>query len=486
MKSVLALDQGTTGSTALVIGEDGSVRGRAYREFTQHFPRPGWVEHDAAEIWSVTLEVAQEAVAAAAAIPDAIGITNQRETIAVWDRASGEPLYNAIVWQDRRTAERCRHLNKELGSAYLAAKTGLTWDPYFSATKIEWLLQNVDTVRERVLDGSAAIGTVDSWLIFKLCGQHVTDYTNASRTMLYNLQTRNWDSELAELFGIPVEALPRITGSSEIVGESHEALFGRPIPIAGNAGDQQAALYGQGCWEPGQAKCTYGTGAFLLYLIGDDQVGKERGGLLTTVACHADGSPTVAVEGSIFIAGAAIQWLRDGLGLIEHAAESESLARAVDDTGGVYLVPAFVGLGAPHWEAEARGALLGITRGTRREHVVRAALEAMAFSVRELIESIPEGPPLTQLRVDGGASQNDWLAQFQADLLGVAVERPDMVETTALGAAGLAGLATGVWRSPSDFVAARTYTRFEPRATRDAEFAGWRRAVDAVLHWART
>ena len=501
MTCVLALDQGTTGSTALVIDADGQVRARAYREFTQHFPSPGLVEHDAAEIWNVTLAVAREAVEAAGEAPAAIGITNQRETVVAWDRRTGEPLHPAIVWQDRRTAPRCRELRAELGDRWIAERTGLVWDPYFSASKMEWLLREADVGRVGV--GNLAFGTIDSWLVAKLTGGrvHVTDHTNASRTLLYNVGTRTWDTDLLELFGVPPESLPHIRRSSEIVGETDPALFGRAIPIAGIAGDQQAALFGQGCWEPGEAKNTYGTGAFLLMVVGASRgaAGTREGGrgegeadhgrpqVLTTVACDATGEPTYALEGSVFVAGAAVQWLRDGLGLIRSAAETEAMAAGLEDTGGVYFVPALVGLGAPHWEAEARGTIVGLTRGSTTAHLARAALEAMAYSTRDVAEAMAEasGVALAELKADGGAAANDWLMQFQADVLGVRVIRPDVVETTGMGAAGLAGLATGVWPSGDAFLGGRRYRTFTPSQSKSDGYVAWQRAVRAALYWAR-
>ncbi len=490
MSAILALDQGTTGSTALVIGADGHVVSRAYREFTQHFPAPGMVEHDAEEIWRVTLETARDAVGQAGVEPAGIGITNQRETVVAWDRGTGAPLHRALVWQDRRTAPRCRALQAELGDDWVAARTGLVWDPYFSATKIEWLLREVPGLRDRAAAGDAVFGTIDAWLVFRLTGGRafVTDHTNASRTLLYGLERQDWDSELLELFGVPRASLPDIKRSSEVVGVADAEHVGVAIPIAGIAGDQQAALFGQGCWRAGQAKCTYGTGAFLLMSIGAELPStRERTGVLTTVSCDSEGAPSYALEGSIFIAGAAVQWLRDGLQIVEHAADSEAMARGIPDTGGVYFVPGFVGLGAPYWEPEARGTILGITRGTERAHLVRAALEAMAYSTRDVAESMTaaSGVSLAELKVDGGAAANDWLMQFQADTLGVPVARPDVVESTALGAAGLAGLATGVWQSPDAFLAERSYRWFEPDREQPGGYGAWRRAVGAALYWAR-
>ena len=478
----------------MVVGQDGTVLGRGYREFTQHFPQPGWVEHDAEEIWQRTLEAGREALERAGTSPSAVGITNQRETIVAWDRATGEPLHHALVWQDRRTAQRCRELRAELGEEYLAERTGLVWDPYFSASKIEWLLENVPGLRDRAQAGDALFGTIDAWLIFRLTSgaSFVTDHTNASRTALYNIDRHEWDADLLSLFGVSSAWLPEVRRSSEIVGTTDGAHLGLEVPVAGIAGDQQAALYGQGCWEPGQAKCTYGTGAFLLMNVGQrprprPESGRAGGGMLTTIACDAVGAPTVALEGSIFIAGAAVQWLRDGLNLIESAGDTEAIARGVEDTGGVYFVPALVGLGAPHWEPDARGTIVGLTRGSTRGHLVRAALEAMAFGTRDVVQAMADvaAVELKAMKVDGGAAANDWLMQFQADVLGVGVYRPDVGETTALGVAGLAGLATGVWQTPQEFVSARSYAEFAPQEQRGTEYREWQRAVRTALHWAR-
>ncbi len=490
MTAVLAIDQGTTGSTALVVAQDGRVLGRGYRELTQHFPHPGEVEHDAEDILRITLEAAREARQQANVVPAALGITNQRETVCVWERGTGRPLYRAIVWQDRRTATRCRQLAKQRKGALIRARTGLVLDPYFSATKMEWLLEHVPGLERRVRSGEAVFGTVDTWLLFRLTNgkTFATDHTNASRTMLYDIGTRAWDERLLRLFGVPREALAEPRSSSGIFGVCEAEHLGVEIPVAGMAGDQQAALFGQGCVAPGQAKNTYGTGAFLLLNTGKRRAAAARG-LITTLACGPRGEPVYALEGSVFIAGAAIQWLRDGLGLIERAADTERLACDVPDTGGVYFVPAFVGLGAPHWEPNARGTIVGITRGTGRAHLARAALEAMAFSTKEVLAAMTADAKLRlhALQVDGGAAANDWLMQFQADLLGVPVARPDVVETTALGAAALAGLAVGVWNAPQEFLAARRFTRFLPgpnaRAVRARE-AEWRRAVETTLHWA--
>ena len=496
MPSILALDQGTTGSTALVVDQDGRVIGRGYREFTQHYPQPGWVEHDAKEILRVSVEVMREALEQSRERPVGLGITNQRETAVLWDRRTLEPVGRAIVWQDRRTAGRCRELRESGVEAKLRARTGLVADPYFTATKLEWMLAD-GAVRRRAESGELAAGTVESWLVARLTNGHVhvTDHTNASRTLLYNLSSRSWDTELLDIFGVPRELLGDIVPSAGIVGETARDLLGFPLPIAGLAGDQQSALFGQGCCADGLAKNTYGTGAFLLVYSGQ-RLPSPATGVLATAACGPAGEPAYALEGSVFIAGAAMQWLREGLGIIGSAAESEALARSVADTGGVHFVPAFVGLGTPHWEPEARGTITGITRGTNRAHLVRAGLEAMAFSSADLLDAMTgqDGSgsrgalAVPVLRVDGGAAANDWLMQFQADVLGVPVERPDMVETTALGAAGLAGIALGVWANSEEFLARRRFQRFEPRlggAERKALRLGWDRAVAAALSWAR-
>ena len=490
MSAVLAIDAGTTGTTALVVAADGRVLGRGYREITQYFPQPGEVEHDPDEILRVVLEAAREAIQQANVVPVALGITNQRETVCVWERKTGRSLHRAIVWQDRRTEPRTRQLVKQRKAALIRRRTGLIVDPYFSATKIEWLLKHVTGLARRVASGDAVFGTIDSWLLFRLTNgkTFATDHTNASRTMLYDIAERAWDDELLELFGVRREALPEVRNSSGMFGVCEAEHLGVEIPVTGIAGDQQAALFGQGCVEPGQAKNTYGTGAFLLLNTGKRRAASSHG-LLTTIACGRRGEPVYALEGSVFIAGAAIQWLRDGLKMIKHAPETEQLARDVPDSGGVYFVPAFVGLGAPHWEPNARGTIVGLTRGTSRAHLARAALEAMAFSTKDVLDAMTADSKLRlhALQVDGGAAANDLLMQFQADLLGVPVARPDVVETTALGAAALAGLSAGVWKRPQDFLSGRKFTRFTPRASgaalraREAE---WRRAVDAALHWA--
>ena len=490
MPSILAIDQGTTGTTALVVHQDGTILGRGYREVPQHFPQPGWVEHDPGDLFRTALEAGRDAIAQAGEHPVGLGITNQRETIVLWDRRTLEPIGRAIVWQDRRTAGRCAELRAQGLTEMLRERTGLVPDPYFSATKLELLLADRD-LRRRAERGELAAGTVDSWLVARLTGgaAHVTDHTNASRTMLYDLAGRSWDPELLSLFGVSPLVLPTIVASGEVVGTCHQEHFGFDLPIAGMAGDQQAALFGQGCVHAGSAKNTYGTGTFLLMHTGARRAHSSHG-LLATAACGPAGEPAYALEGSVFIAGAAVQWLRDGLGLVARADETEALARSVADTGGVYFVPAFVGLGSPHWEAEARGTITGLTRGTSRAHLARAALEAMAFSSAELVELMTEdaGLDAEALRVDGGASANNWLMQFLADVLGRPVERPDMIETTALGAAGLAGITLGVWSDTGAFLAGRRFDRFEPASPeveRAARRAGWQRAVHAALAWAR-
>jgi glycerol kinase len=486
VKHVLAIDEGTTGATSLVLSADGRVAGRGYRELTQHFPQPGWVEHDAAEIFQKTLEAAREAIAQSGVTPDAIGITNQRETVVVWDKASGEPLAHAIVWQDRRTAERCRELGAHADD--VTARTGLPLDPYFSATKLELLLKRPE-IASKFERGEVLAGTMDTWLIWKLTGGkvHATDPTNASRTLLFDIGLREWSPELCELFSVSRSVLPEVRPSSGDFGVARPEFFGADIPIRGVAGDQQAALFGQGCVAAGQGKNTYGTGAFLLMNTGDKRPVPGEG-ILATVACDANGGYAYALEGSIFIAGAAIQWLRDGLGIIETAAESEALAASLKSNDGVYFVTALTGLGAPHWQPDARGMISGLTRGTTRAHLVRAALEAMAYGTREVLFAMQErsGVSFDRLRVDGGASVNNWLMQFQADVIGVPVERPEIVETTAMGAAGLAGIAAGVWRDSDEFVSVRRYAKFQPAistAEREALVAGWDRAISAALHW---
>ncbi len=490
MAVVVAVDQGTTGSTVLVMDRGGKVVARAYREFTQFFPKPGWVEHDAEEIWRVTLGVLRQACRRAQVRGRdvaAIGITNQRETVVLWDRRTGKPVHRAIVWQDRRTAEYCDSLKGRGYEDLVRRKTGLVIDPYFSGTKLRWLLQNVKRAGERAACGDLCFGTIDSWLLWKLTGGavHATDPTNASRTLLYDIGSHAWDAELCRLLEVPEAVLPSVRPSSGVFGETTADILGSPVPIAGIAGDQQSALFGQGCVEPGMAKNTYGTGCFLLLNTGQNPV-QSRHGLLTTVACDATGRPAYALEGSVFVAGATIQWLRDGLGVLKKAAESEAMARAVRSTLGVYLVPAFVGLGAPYWDANARGAVVGLTRGVTRDHLVRAALEALAYQTRDVVDAMAAdaGASLTSLRVDGGASANNFLMQFQADLLNTPVERPKLIETTAMGAAQLAGLATGFWRSPAELERARRKDRrFTPKMKaeeRDGLYRGWQDAVRRV------
>ena len=492
---ILALDQGTTSSRAIVFSRDGTVVNTAQEEFPQIYPHPGWVEHDPEAIWSTQVRTAREALGRAgleASQVAAIGITNQRETTVVWDRETGEPLYNAIVWQCRRTADLCDKLRDDGWADPIRAKTGLVVDAYFSGTKLAWLLDHVPGLREKAERGEALFGTVDSFLIWRLSGgkHHITDISNASRTMLYNIHTLQWDDEILDRLGIPQAMLPTVRPSSHVYGVTESGLLGTEVPIAGAAGDQQAALFGQTCYEPGQVKNTYGTGCFLLLNTGGQAVASERG-LLTTIAWQLgqDSAVTYALEGSVFIAGAAIQWLRDGLGIIAHAAETEVLAGEVDDTGGVYFVPAFVGLGAPYWDSYARGAIVGLTRGTDRRHLARAALEAICYQSRDLLEAMTadSGIHLEAMRADGGAAANNLLMQLQADLLGVTVQRPAVTETTALGAAYLAGLAVGYWSSLEEIAAQwQVDAEFVPamsRDQRDVLYAGWQRAVGRARGW---
>jgi len=500
-RCILALDQGTTGSTALVVDAEGAVRGRGYRELPQYFPQPGWVEHDPEEIWRTQLGAAEAALAAARIAPRevaAIGITNQRETTLLWERATGRPVHRAIVWQCRRSAPLCERMRADGLEPLVRARTGLVCDAYFSGTKIAWLLDADPALRPRAARGELAFGTVDAWLLWKLTGGrvHATDPSNAARTLCFDIGRLDWDPELAGYLRIPREVFPAVHPSAGRFGETVDlGVLPAGIPVTGIAGDQQAALFGQGALAPGDAKNTYGTGCFLLLHTGTTPVYSTRG-LLTTVAWSlpaARGAPevTYALEGAIFVAGAAVQWLRDGLGLIRTAAESEALAAGVPDTGGVYLVPAFVGLGAPYWDMYARGALVGLTRGTTRAHVVRAALEAIAYQTCDVLDAMAAeaGRRPAELRVDGGATENDFLCQFQADLLGLPVLRPAVRETTALGAAYLAGLGAGLWPSAA---ALRDLWRldraFEPRmppAERERLYAGWQRAVARARDWAR-
>jgi glycerol kinase len=487
---ILAIDQGTTGTTSIVFDERAEPIGRAYREFTQHFPRPGWVEHDPREIWEVTAAVAGAALQDAGTRPgdlDALGITNQRETVCVWDPHSGEPLYNAIVWQDRRTAERCEQLRAGGHEALVRARTGLVLDPYFSATKMQWLLEHVDGLRERAERGNAVFGTVDSWLIFKLTGEHLTDATNASRTLLYDIAAGRWDPELLELFAIPERALPQVLPSAGPFGETRPgALHGHAVALSGVAGDQQAALFGHACVDPGMGKNTYGTGSFVLVNAGFAAPEPPRG-LLATVACSIGSSRAYALEASIFVTGAAVQWLRDGLGVIERAEQTEQLAASLQGNDGVYFVPALTGLGSPHWDAHARGTIVGLTRGSSRAHLARATLEAIAYqtvdAVRAMEPALPE--PLSELRADGGASANGWLMQFQADVLGVPVVLGELAEVTALGAAYLAGVGAGLWtvedlRRGLGGLPAGAARVYEPRIGEDERaglLAGWADAL---------
>ena len=491
---VMAIDAGTTGITVLVIDHDTNVRGRAYSEFTQRFPKPGWVEHDASEIWSVTQGVMQQALADAGVSGHdlaAIGITNQRETTVLWDRATGEPIAPAIVWQCRRSTAICERLKGEGLESELRARTGLVLDPYFSASKIVWYLEEIDGLRARADAGEIAFGTIDSWLVWKLTdGQvHATEPSNASRTMLYSLREGRWDPWILEQLSIPASLLPEVRPSSGSFGTTD--LGGATVPVAGIAGDQQAALFGQACFSDGMAKNTYGTGSFVLMNSGT-RVPLSAHGMLATAAWDLGEGLRYAAEGAIFVTGAAIQWLRDGLGIIDAAPEIGPLAETVPDSGGTYLVPAFVGLGAPHWDPYARGAYVGITRGTTKAHLARAAVEAMAFQTRDVVEAMgaDTGVPLEELRVDGGASVMDLLCQFQADQLGVVVRRPEMLETTALGAAYLAGLAEGVWASTDEIALKwRAGAEFEPtddRSRADELYAGWKRALDRSRGWEQT
>ncbi len=491
MKYILALDQGTTSSRAILFDHAGSIAAVAQKEFPQIFPRPGWVEHNPHDLWSTQAAVASEALAKAGlAAHDiaAIGITNQRETTIVWDRQSGQPLGNAIVWQDRRTASFCDRLKAKKLAPLIRRKTGLVVDAYFSGTKLHWILQNVPGARAKAKAGQLAFGTVDTWLVWNLTGGrvHVTDASNASRTMLFNLRTGDWDDELLEIFDVPCSVLPQVRSSSEVYGET--TLLGAPVPIAGIAGDQQAALFGQVCTRPGLVKNTYGTGCFMLMNTGAKPIA-SRNNLLTTVAWRIGNRTEFALEGSIFIAGAVVQWLRDGLGLIKSSAEVETLAAQVADTHGVYLVPAFAGLGAPHWDPYARGLLAGLTRGTTAAHIARAALEGIAYQVRDVLQAMEAdaGIRLKELRVDGGACANNLLMQFQADLLGVPVVRPKISETTALGAAYLAGLAVGYWKDTAEIAAQWQVDRkFAPAmkpAARKKLCAGWTKALQRAKAW---
>ena len=480
---ILAIDQGTTGSTCLVFDADGRIAGRSYSEFRQHFPEPGWVEHDAAEIWDVTRRVAVEAIVDAGiqgAELDAIGITNQRETVVAWDPDTGEPVHNALVWQDRRTAARCDELRAEGHEDLVRERTGLVLDPYFSGTKIEWLLRNSEAARDR-----AVFGTIDSWLVFKLIGRHVTDLSNASRTLLFDIHERRWDPDLCELLGVDPERLPEVLPSAQVYGTTTE--FGGEVPVAGIAGDQQAALFGQACHSAGQGKNTYGTGSFVLLNAGREAP-PAKDGLLTTIAWGLEDEVDYALEAAIFVTGAAVQWLRDGLGVIGNAAETETLAASLDSNDDVYFVPALTGLGSPYWDPYARGTIVGLTRGSGPAHLARAALEAIAYQTVDAVraQEAAAGEPLSELKADGGAVANAWLMQFQADVLGVPVSVPEISETTALGAAYLAGIATGVW-GPDEVVRRwREAARYEPRMSgdeRESLMADWSRAVERARGW---
>lgn len=483
---ILAIDQGTTGTTCLVFDHEAELVGRAYSEFAQHFPRPGWVEHDAQEIWEVTQAVAGQALDdAGCAVGElaAVGITNQRETVCVWDPSTGEPLHRAIVWQDRRGAARCDELRRQGHEARIRTRTGLVLDPYFSGTKIEWLLNEVPGLREKAADGRAVFGTVDSWLVFKLTGEHVTDPSNASRTLLFDIDTGKWDPGLCALFGdVPERALPEVRPSIGTFGTTRpEALHGHAVPVSGIAGDQQAALYGQACLDPGQGKNTYGTGSFVLLNSGAAPP-LAPPGLLTTVAWQIGQRTVYALEAAIFVTGAAVQWLRDGLGIIERAEETEALARSLGANDGVHFVPALTGLGSPHWDPYARGTITGLTRGSGRAHLARAALEAIAYQTVDAVRAMEEasGTPLTELKADGGATANGWLMQFQADLLGVPVVVAEVPETTALGAAMLAGVGAGVFSQDAVTRHHRSRAELEPRMGEDERaslLAGWHGAL---------
>jgi glycerol kinase len=480
---ILAIDQGTTGTNCLVFDEEGRIEGRAYSEFEQHFPRPGWVEHDASEIWEVTRRVAAEAISDAGidgAALKGIGIANQRETVVAWDPAGGEPLHRALVWQDRRTADRCRELRDAGHEPLVRERTGLVLDPYFSGTKIEWLARNAEGADR------AVYGTIDSWLAFKLTGRHATDYTNASRTMLFDIHRLAWDEELCEMLGVAPERLPEPLPSAHVYGTTSE--FGGDVPVAGIAGDQQAALFGQACHTPGDAKNTYGTGSFVLLHTGS-RAPEPASGLLTTVACGEGEEAAYALEASIFVTGAAVQWLRDGLGILEDAAQSEAMAASLEGNDGVYFVPALTGLGSPHWDPYARGTIVGLTRGSGREQLARAALEAIAYQTVDAVraQESASGDRLASLRADGGAVANGWLMQFQADTLGASVVVPEISETTALGAAYLAGIATGAWTAEQVREMWRESPRYEPRMGEDerrALLSGWHRALERAGGWA--
>ena len=493
-KYIMALDSGTTSNRCILFDRAGRICSVAQKEFTQHFPQPGWVEHDADEIFSTQLEVAQQAlrnVGATAGDIAAIGITNQRETTVVWNKYTGRPISNAIVWQCRRTAAYCDDLRAEGLVDLIRSKTGLVIDPYFSGTKIRWLLEHIPNAREQAEQGELLFGTVETWLIWKLTGGavHVTDYSNASRTMLFNINTLQWDEDILRKLEIPASMLPKVVPSSQVYGYTAPEFFGAPVPVAGAAGDQQAALFGQTCFAPGEAKCTYGTGAFLLMNTGDKPI-FSRNGLVTTIAWGLDGKISYALEGSIFVAGAAIQWLRDEMRFIESASDSEYMAKKVPDTNGCYVVPAFTGLGAPYWDAYARGAVLGLTRGVNKYHIIRATLDSIAYQTQDVLEAMEAdaGMSLSALKVDGGAAANSYLMQSQADISNAPVLRPKCVETTAMGAAYLAGLAVGYWENQQQICQNWSVDRiFNPEISEEARekrIAGWQKAVACAKGWA--
>ncbi|WP_165997958.1 glycerol kinase GlpK [Bacillus sp. Cs-700] len=492
-KYILSLDQGTTSSRAILFNKKGEIVNVAQKEFKQHFPKSGWVEHDAQEIWSSILSVMAQVLSSASDLSakdiEAIGITNQRETTVVWDKNTGKPIYNAIVWQSRQTAGIVKELKDQGHEDMVRNKTGLLIDAYFSGTKVKWILDNVDGAREKAENGDLLFGTIDSWLIWKLSGgeAHVTDYTNASRTMMYNIYDLKWDEELLEMLNVPKAMLPEVRPSSEVYANTVDYhFFGQNVPIAGVAGDQQAALFGQACYDKGMAKNTYGTGCFMLMNTGEKAV-KSENGLLTTIAWGVDGKVEYALEGSIFVAGSAIQWLRDGLRMFNEAPESERYAERVESTDGVYMVPAFVGLGTPYWDSDVKGAIFGLTRGTSKEHFIRATLESLAYQTRDVLDAMTadSGIDLKTLRVDGGVVNNNFLMQFQSDIIGVPVERPTVSETTALGAAYLAGLATGYWKDKEEikqqWMINKTFDPKMKEEEREELYGGWKKAVHATM-----
>ena len=489
----MALDAGTTSNRAIIFDVDSKIVGVAQKEFTQHFPQPGWVEHDAEEIWSSMHEVMREALEQSGLVASdiaAIGITNQRETAVIWDRTTGRPIYNAIVWQSRQTADICEDLKRQGLVDEFKEKTGLVIDAYFSGTKVKWILDHVEGARARAEKGELAFGTIDTWLLWKLTGgkEHKTDYSNASRTLMFNIKTLEWDEALLKHLTVPKSLLPEVRPSSEVYGHTIPSVIGASVPVAGMAGDQQSALFGQNCFSPGEAKNTYGTGCFLPMNTGEDLC-MSKNGLVTTIAWGLDGKVEYALEGSIFVGGSAIQWLRDGLRLVDSAPDSEWVAKKVKDAGGVYMVPAFVGLGAPYWDMNARGMIIGLTRGTTKAHIVRATLDSLAYQTRDVLGAMEadSGNRLAALKVDGGAVANTLLMQFQADLLGVPVDRPQITETTALGAAYLAGLATGVWASKEELKKSwQLDTRFAPSLDQqeaDKLYQGWKKAVKHAANW---